>query len=156
MKRKICCFAGHGKYSIDDETREKLYAKCEELILNEDVKEFWVGHYGSFDGTASRTVRELQKKYPNIKLCLVIPYVTKGINDYKENYYKDYNEILMADMPENTPKKYQIIKCNQYMVDESDFLIAYVNYSWGGAIKTLEYALRKKHIQVFNLGTWQE
>ncbi len=156
MSRKICCFAGHGKYSIDKDTEEKLYEKCEDLILNEGVSEFWVGHYGSFDGTASATIRKLQKIYPEVQLCLVIPYVTKGIDDYKELYYKDYNEILVADMPENTPKKFQIIKCNQYMVDNSDFLIAYVNFSFGGAVKTLEYALKKKHIQVFNLGTWQE
>ena len=30
------------------------------------------------------------------------------------------------------------------MVDSADLVIAYVQYSWGGAAKTLEYAKRKK------------
>ena len=30
------------------------------------------------------------------------------------------------------------------MVEEADLVIAYVMYSWGGAVKTLEYAKRKK------------
>ena len=30
------------------------------------------------------------------------------------------------------------------MVDNCDLLIAYVKYSWGGARKTLDYAIRKK------------
>ena len=38
------------------------------------------------------------------------------------------------------------------MINNSDFLISYVNYSWGGAVKTVEYAIKKK-IQVVNLGS---
>ena len=29
------------------------------------------------------------------------------------------------------------------MVDEDDLVIAFVTYSWGGAARTLEYAMRK-------------
>lgn len=39
------------------------------------------------------------------------------------------------------------------MVDCSQFIITYVNNSFGGAVKTLEYARRKKHIEIFNFGT---
>ncbi len=54
-------------------------------------------------------------------------------------------------MPENTPKKVQILKCNEYMVKTCDFMICYVQYSWGGAAKMLEYAKKKNHIQIFNI-----
>ena len=37
------------------------------------------------------------------------------------------------------------------MVNNSDFIICYVQYSWGGASKTLEYVQKKKHIKIFNL-----
>lgn len=30
------------------------------------------------------------------------------------------------------------------MIDNSDLLIAYVKYSWGGAARTLEYAKRRR------------
>lgn len=156
MEKKRCCFAGHGKIYLDKSLELKVYEKCEELIKNYGVTEFWAGNYGAFDHLAARVVRRLKEKYPNIELDLVIPYITESINQYKEKYDKDYDYILMADMPENTPTKYKILKCNQYMVDCSDYLMAYVNYSFGGAVKTLEYAQRKKHIEIFNLGDWKE
>lgn len=53
-------------------------------------------------------------------------------------------------IPEKTQKKLKIIKANQYMVNESDFLICYVKNSWGGAAKTLEYAKQKKK-NIYNL-----
>ena len=44
-----------------------------------------------------------------------------------------------------------IKKANQYMVDNSQCMICYVRHSWGGAAKTLEYAKRKKDIEIFNV-----
>lgn len=154
MQDKICCFAGHKDIYGETELKESVYNKCEELITEKAVNCFWVGHYGNFDGLTARTVRELKKKYPHIKLELILPYITKGVNDYKELYYKDYDNIIMADIPERTPTKYRIIKCNQYMVDCSEFLIAFVNYSFGGAVKTLEYAQKRDNIEIFNFGTY--
>lgn len=46
----------------------------------------------------------------------------------------------MADMPPNTPPRLKILKTNHYMVDNSDYLICFVNTTWGGAAQTLEYA----------------
>ncbi len=155
MSDKICCFAGHKDIYRSENLHELVYNKCDELICEKGVNCFWVGHYGSFDGLAANTVRKLKVKYPHIKLELILPYVTKSINDYKEMYYKDYDNMIMADMPERTPVKFRILKCNQYMVDCSDYLIAYVNHSFGGSVKTLEYAQKKKHIEVFNFGTYK-
>lgn len=148
---KRCCFAGHSKIYHTDNIYDNLVNLIEKLIAEENVSEFWVGNYGSFDGLSAKAVRSLKEKYPDIQLNLVIPYLTSGINEYKELYYKNYDHILMADLPERTPKKFQILKCNEYMVDNSDFIICYVQYSWGGAAKTLEYAQKKKHIKIFNL-----
>ena len=82
---------------------------------------------------------------------LVIPYLTSEINEYKELYYKDYDNILVADIPEKTPKKLQIIKGNQYMVKNSQVLVCYVKHSWGGAAKTLEFAQKRKNIKIINI-----
>lgn len=149
---KICCFAGHSSINNSSELEIKVYNKCEELVRNNGVTTFWVGHYGNFDSLAANSVRKLKEKYATIELDLVLPYVTNSINQYKEMYYKDYDNLIIADMPENTPVKYRILKCNQYMVNCSDFLIAYVNYSFGGAVKTLEYAQKKENIKIFNFG----
>ena len=148
---KRCCFAGHGKICPTDDISDNLANLIEKLITEENVSNFWVGNYGDFDKLSAKAVRNLKVKYPNIQLNLVIPYLTSDINEYKEFYYRNYDHILMADLPEQTPKKFHILKCNEYMVQNSDFIICYVRYGWGGAAKTLEYAQKKKHIKIFNL-----
>lgn len=144
-----CCFAGHSDI-YDSEATDKVKRVAEELIIKYSVNEFWVGNYGSFDGCSGRAIRELKKNYPHIKLDLVIPYLTKDINEYKELYYKKCDNILVADIPLTTPKRLQIIKANEYMVDNSGFLICYIDHTWGGAVKTFDYA-RKRKLKIFNV-----
>jgi len=147
---KRCCFAGHSDISYGIDIREKIKTIAEDLILNHSVKEFWVGHYGGFDGCCSSVIRELQQTYKDIKLELVIPYITKGINEYRELYYKDYDNILMADIPLTTPQRFQIIKGNEYVVDNCDYVICYIERHYGGAYRTFTYSRRKKK-EIFNV-----
>ncbi len=148
---KICCFAGHSEIYHTDDIYDNLIKLIEKLVVEEKVSEFWVGNYGNFDRLSAKAVRSLKEKYPHIQLNLIIPYLTSNINENKEVYYEKCDHILMADLPEKTPKRFQILKCNEYMVDNSDFIICCVKFSWGGAAKTLEYAQKKKHIKIFNL-----
>ena len=149
MKR-VCTFAGHRNISATRELLSALRKHIEILITKENVSEFLVGNYGDFDFLSTKTVRELKKVYPHIKLILVIPYLTKAINEYKEQFYEKYDSILIADIPLSTPKNLRIIKSNQYMVDKADFLICYANHGWGGASQTVDYA-KKKGINIVNL-----
>lgn len=144
-----CCFAGHSDVNISAE-KEKVKEVAENLILEYGVKEFRVGNYGNFDICCSRAIKELKENYPDIKLSVVIPYLTKSINEYKEEYYKNFDDILIANIPLSAPKRLHIIKTNQYMVENSQFLICYINRNWGGAVQTFEYAKRKK-LTIFNL-----
>ena len=121
------------------------------MIKNYNVKEFWVGNYGEFDYMSAKAVREMKTIYKNIELILVIPYLTKTINEYKQVYYSDFDSILIADIPQNTPQRYKILNCNRYIVNNSDFMICYVDHFWGGAAKTLKYAQSQKNIKIFNL-----
>lgn len=151
MNTKRCCFAGHSKI-YDDSVRDTLKEIITDLIEKENVKEFWVGRYGQFDNCCTGVVRELKTVYPDIRLELIIPYLTKAIELDIEQLRKNYNSILISDIPENTPKKFKILKTNEYMVNNSDFIVCYVDHSWGGAVKTLEYARKKKHIKIINIG----
>lgn len=148
LKRR-CCFAGHSVIE-DYNIREMIKRKSIEVIEKYGVNEFWVGNYGAFDSCAMSVINELKNLY-DIKLNLVIPYLTKEINENREWYYKNYDNILIADIVEGIPGKYKILECNQYMIDQCVYLICYVKYSWGGAAKTIEYARRKKHIEICNL-----
>ncbi len=149
--KKICCFAGHSELYNKDTLYSQLMTAIDKLIVKENIKEFWVGNYGVFDKLSAKAVTELKKKYPEIRLILIIPYLTSEINEFKKSYYKNYDNILLADIPKKTPKKAQIIKCNQYMIRNSNFLICYVKHSWGGAVKTLEYAKKSKNVQIIDL-----
>ena len=145
-----CCFAGH-RNAYGGDIQEKFMQTAEKLITQHGVTEFWVGHYGDSDRAASAAIRSLKMRYDGIKLFLVLPYLTQQVN-YNHRYYKDkYDALLMAEIPETTPKPYQIIKANEYMVDHCGFLICYVKYSYGGAVRTLNYARKKKHIQTMNV-----
>lgn len=149
---KRCCFAGHSRLYSTDEIYNKLINLIEDLIIKEKVTEFFVGNYGCFDRLSARAVKSLKERHPSITLSLVIPYLTAEINQYKEDYYQKYDCLLIADIPENTPKKFHILKCNEYMVKNSDFLICYVDKTWGGASKTQDYAL-KKNKRIFNIAS---
>ncbi len=151
MNRNICCFAGHGKISYGKDIQNQLSDKCRELIIDYRVNEFWTGNYGSFDKLSALVIRDLKKQYMDIELNLIIPYLTEKINQFREEYYKNYDNIVIAEIPAETPAKYRILKCNKYMIDNSKYLIAYVSSSCGGAAKTLEYAQKKSHIEIFNL-----
>ncbi len=146
---KRCCFAGHNDM-LDEGAKQKIKIASENLIVNHNVKEFWVGNYGTFDRCVSSAIRELKKIYSDIKLYLVIPYLTKSINDYKDFYYEKYDGILMADIPQSTPKKFHITKANEYIVNNSDFLICHIERSWGGAFTTYKFAKSKK-LEIFNV-----
>ena len=142
MNGKRCCFAGHNE-TYGDEVKQKIKEIAKKLIEEEGVAEFWVGNYGGFDRCATSAIIGAKKTYAHIKLVLVLPYLTKAVSDHKEEYYEKYDEIVIADMSEKTPQRLKIIKANEYMVDNCDFVICNVEHFWGGAAKTVEYAKRK-------------
>ena len=54
-----------------------------------------------------------------------------------------YDETVYPPL-ESVPKRYAISRRNEWMVRESDIVVAYVIRGFGGAAKTLEFAQRKK------------
>ena len=86
---------------------------------------------------AAKIVRELKKSHPDIHSTLVIPYMDRDYN------IELYDGFIYPPL-ENTPLRFAISKRNEWMVDQADVVVAYITHDWGGAIKTLEYAQRKK------------
>lgn len=146
----VCTFAGHSDTIDSKELRNKLYTICKNSIELHHITEFMVGNYGNFDRIASGVINLLKKEYPNIILSLVIPYLTSKINNNKNWYYSNYDDIIIADIPHNTPIKYYIIESNRYMVNKSDVIICSINHKWGGAFKTYDYA-RKNNKIIYNI-----
>lgn len=138
----IVTFCGHGKEKYGDEIRENIYNITDDLI-KQGADEFLLGGYGNFDLMAARVVKPLKEKYPYIKSVLIVPYINRG---YDKDLY-DYSEYPPI---ENVPKRYAVLKRNEWTINKADVLIAYIKHDWGGAAKTLEYA-RKRKKKIINL-----
>lgn len=129
-------FCGHAQVSNPTEVTDWLRAVTQDLIERGGTT-FYLGGYGEFDSLAAAVLREQKKKYPQIELILVLPYL---------NASKDalgYDGTIYPPL-ESAPPRFAISKRNQWMVDASDVVVAYVLRKWGGAATTLQYAKRKK------------
>ena len=104
--------------------------------------------YGDFDSLCLRTLRELKKEFQDIELIFITPYIDQNYSKLEFAKYH-YDDVIFPPL-ECVPRKFAILKRNEWMVEEADLVIAYVMYSWGGAAKTLEYAKRKK-VPIINI-----
>ena len=138
----IITFCGHSNCLFSDEEKEKLKQLLIKEIRKNPTCKFYLGGYGDFDSLCLRTLRELKKEFQDIELIFITPYLDKNYSKLEHAKYH-YDDIIFPPL-ESVPRKFAILKRNEWMVEEADLVIAYVKYSWGGAAKTLEYAKRKK------------
>ena len=141
-------FCGHSDFLFSDDVRQQLKNILVSEIIKNPTCKFYLGGYGDFDSLCLRTLRELKKEFQDIELIFITPYLDKNYSklDFAKYHYDD---VIFPPL-ESVPRKFAILKRNEWMVEEADLVIAYVMYSWGGATKTLEYANRKKK-QIINL-----
>ena len=144
----IITFCGHSNFSFSDTTKNELKNLLIEKIRKNPTCKFYLGGYGDFDSLCLRTLRELKKEFQDIELIFITPYIDKNYSKLEFAKYH-YDDVIFPPL-ESVPRKFAILKRNEWMVDEADLVIAYVMYSWGGAAKTLEYAKRKKK-RIINL-----
>ena len=141
-------FCGHSNFSFDTTVKEKLKKLLLQEIRKHHACKFYLGGYGDFDSLCLSTLKELKIEFPNIELLFITPYLDNNYS--KIETAKLYYDGIIYPPLENVPRRFCILKRNEWMVNEADLVIAFVKYSWGGAAKTLEYAKRKK-VEFFNL-----
>lgn len=135
-----CCFCGHRRpWEVDYSITADLTAYIEKLITVYQVDTFYSGGMGVFDRMCERIVRSLKKKYPYIKLYLVVPYLSSFLNTQKMYLDQGYDEIIYPDL-NGVFYKAAIQKRNRWMIQNSDYLVAYVCNSTGGARQSYCYA----------------
>lgn len=146
---KICSFFGHRDVFVD--LSDELKSAVEKAITEFGITTFYVGENGDFDRMAAGAVRSIKRRYPNIKLILVLPYFTNRINEYKEIYESDFDSIYIPSELADVHPKGAITKRNKIMVDESDLVICYITREHGGAFNAAKYS-KKKNIPTINIG----
>lgn len=132
---KTVSFFGHRDSVINDNVRSWLY-EAVEAEIHDGARLFYFGGYGSFDSAAAAVVWDLKRKYPDIKSVLVLAYLNR------KHETQNYDDTIYPPL-ENVPMRYAISARNEWIIRESDVVIAYVLHSWGGASKALEYAIRR-------------
>ena len=144
----VITFCGHSNCLFSDEEKEKLKQLLIKEIRKNPTCKFYLGGYGDFDSLCLRTLRELKTDFHDIELLFITPYIDKNYSKLEFAKYH-YDDVIFPPL-ESVPRKFAILKRNEWMVDSADLVIAYVKYSWGGAAKTLEYAKRKK-VPIINI-----
>lgn len=148
---KTCCFTGHrpqklgyGENSIQcDELKNRLEELIIELIEKEDVTHFISGVALGVDTYAANIVLNLKTRYPDITLECAIPCENQAEkwNERDRDVY--YDLISKCDKETLLQQKYSsdcMRKRNEYMVDNSDYVIAVWNGKPSGTGNTVKYA----------------
>ena len=147
-----CTFAGHREVFANLD--KKLGQAIADILLTDTAFVFYTGGMGEFDARCAAAVRTAKRRNPqlDIQLCLVLPYMMQKLNEDKEYYEKAFDQIIVPFELAEVHYKAAITKRNRWMVDASDYLIAFVYRDFGGAYTTLRYAQRsgKKIIQLAN------
>ena len=144
-----CFFIGHR--DAESGLMPQIEAAVHRHITEYGVTEFVVGQYGSFDRMAARAVINAKHHYPNITLSILLPYHP---SERSVNAPDGYDNTFYPPDMEKVPRKQAIVRANKYMVENSDFLIAYVWHPASNARNLLEYAQareRKGLIRIENL-----
>ena len=118
------------------------------LMRKHEFVEFYIGRNGDFDILAASAIKRACKNCEtnNSELILVLPYSVKD-----ECYYEEYYDNIYYPLDPKTHYKNAIQKRNEWLVENCDMLIAYVEPNRvGGAMTTLQYA-KKSGANIINL-----
>lgn len=128
-----CTFFGHR--DTPKEIEHQLQTVIENLIEKENVRTFYVGCQGNFDLMVISALSRLKEKY-SIEFFVVLSYLTEA------QKYKNCDTIYPEGI-EAVPPKFAISFRNRWMIEKSDFVVAYVSRPFGGAANFFEISKRK-------------
>ena len=128
-------FCGHSQLEEPEKIKVWLKEIIEDLI-KQGAKTFYLGGYGQFDVIAASVLYKMKKQHCNIEIILVLAYPDKK---YDASIY----DSSIYPPLENIPRRYAILKRNEYMIEISDIVISCVKYNYCGAYTTIKYTRRK-------------
>ena len=118
-----CTFFGHR--DCPETICPKLRTKLKCLIAKHNVDMFYVGNQGRFDALVRSVLRELQEVYP-LYYTVVLAYMP-------QQGHEDYSDTMLPEGIESVHPRYAISWRNNWMLQQSEYVVAYVTHSWGGA-----------------------
>ena len=131
------CFFGHR--NTDSSITTILRFEIEKHI-EKGANVFYVGGDGNFDIIATDILRELQEKHSHISVYRILAYLPTEKDEYS---FKQHERTIFPESLEFVPRRFAIKFRNRWMVEQSDFVIAYIQLNYGGAYEAMKYAERK-------------
>ena len=139
----VCAFFGHR--DCPESIKAKLREVLVDLITIHGVDMFYVGHQGQFDAYVHSELKNLKQNYSQINYAVVLAYMPG-----KQNEYDDFSDTVLPEGIESVHPRYAISWRNNWMLQQSDYVVTYITHSWGGAA---QYAIKakKQGRQVINI-----
>ena len=138
-----CTFFGHR--DCPNTITPKLRQVLIDLIENHHVDMFYVGNQGQFDAYVRSELKRLKQEHPQINYAVVLAYMPS-----KKTEYDDYSDAMLTEGIESVHPHYAISWRNNWMINQSDYVVTYITHSWGGAAQYAEKARHQKKV-VINL-----
>ena len=138
----VCTFFGH------KDAPSSIKMRLEEIIealINEGVKNYYVGNNGNFDFYVQGVLENIVKKHNDIRFSVVLSTINETAIRTKQKY------TVFPEGLENALPKFAISKRNDWMINNSQIVITYVRHNFSNSHKWLEKA-KKKGLRVINLG----
>lgn len=137
----ICTFFGHRE--CPNSIKEKLREALIDLVTNHDVNMFYVGNQGRFDAIVRGVLRELKKECPQINYTVVMAYMP-----CKQNENEETSDAMLPEGIEFIHPRYAILWRNNWMLQQSDYVVTYITHSWGGAAQCAEKAAKQGKVVI--------
>lgn len=137
---------GHRDFYAHRQLEERLIQLLRELICKHKFIEIYIGRDGEFDTYAATLVKRVQRDYDDyhaIEFNLVLPYPKKDMEDFEKYYDR-------VDIPISAHPKLAITKRNEWMVEQANLALCFIERESGGAYKAVKYA-KKLEKEVINL-----
>lgn len=154
--QKKCCFTGYRPCKLEylqnenSPSYKKLYETLQNTVISateEGYNYFISGFAEGIDLMAAEIVLNLKREGYDISLEAALPAMNQAnlLDDYTKGIY--YMLLDRADRRvclDKAMTKYSCLKRNDYMIDESDLVIAVFDGQKGGTAYTVNRARKKK------------
>lgn len=133
-----CTFFGHRECPLA--IRAKLREVIVDLIEHHRVDMFYIGCQGEFDAMVRSVLKELLSDYPQVGYAVVLERLPEKRGEFDS---RDFSDTMLPEGIETVHLRFAISWRNKWMLSRSDYVVAYVTHSWGGAAQFVDMAKRQ-------------
>ena len=130
------------------EAEERIYNVIQQLLKENEKVNFMVGNQGEFDRAVHHCLRRLKSEQPEIVCEIILAYLPKQCNE--DIIQPDILPTVYPQGLENVPNRYTISKRNEWMLNQADTVVIYMNRNYGETARIYKKA-KAKGLRIINL-----